>query len=270
MAPQPVKFVILFQGRTGSTFLVDALRRHPEVDADGEILQNEAQELRGWKTHENPYRRAWRTGKLAYRGTPVESQLRRTEQRWRDARPGAMAVGFKTKIRDLLDIESFKDLLEREGARVIMMERDNLVKQAVSRVRSMDLWRNTKASSGHGDWNLMSEKDRLGESEIPFAEFDRMLQLVTYDKAVLQASVDYLDVPKIRMEYADLLRDRDAWLGRVFDFLGVRHVDLESGVLKNTSDDLSESVSNFAELRARYVGTPYEEMFDEKVVAATA
>ena len=141
MAPQPVKFVILFQGRTGSTFLVDALRRHPEVDADGEILQNEAQELRGWKTHENAYRRAWRTGKLGYRGTPVEAQLRRTEQRWRDARPDARAVGFKTKIRDLLDIESFKDLVEREGARIIMMERDNLVKQAVSRVRSMDLWR---------------------------------------------------------------------------------------------------------------------------------
>ena len=39
-------------------------------------------------------------------------------------------------------------------------------------------------------------------------------------------------------------------------------------MLKNTSDDLSESVSNFEALRARYAGTAYEEMFDEKVVAS--
>ena len=36
-----------------------------------------------------------------------------------------------------------------------------------------------------------------------------------------------------------------------------------SNSLKVTSDDLRDSVKNFDELRARYVGTPYEPMFDE-------
>ena len=38
-------------------------------------------------------------------------------------------------------------------------------------------------------------------------------------------------------------------------------------VRKNTNDDLREAVSNFDELRSHYIGTPYEQMFDEVLVS---
>ena len=38
-------------------------------------------------------------------------------------------------------------------------------------------------------------------------------------------------------------------------------------VRKNINDDLREAVSNFDELRSHYVGTPYEQMFDEVLVS---
>lgn len=263
MAQQTTRFVILFQGRTGSTMLIDALKRHPSVDAHGEILQNRAQEIKGWGTPTNPIKRAWRFGRDGFHGTPVEGQVERARECWEQAPSGAQAVGFKTKVRDLLDIEPLKDEIERTGVKVIMMTRANLVKQAVSRVRAMALYEQNQSSGTGGQWNLTDERNRPAASEIPIVEFERMLQLVEYDERVLLATCDYISAPRLDMEYADLLEDRAAWFERIYDFLGVESLELESSFVKNTSDDLRESIANFDQLRSRYEGTRFEEMFDD-------
>ena len=72
-----------------------------------------------------------------------------------------------------------------------------------------------------------------------------------------------LAVPKLMLEYDDLLRDKDAWFRSIFDFLEVEPRDLESPVLRNEPGDLRDALVNFDELRARYRGTPFEPMFDE-------
>ena len=265
-----VKFVILFQGRTGSTMLIDALKRHPHVDARGEILQNPALEIKGWGTHENRLRRAARFGRVGLRGTPVDAQLERAEQCWSGPAPGATAVGFKTKVRDLLDIEPLKANIERDGVKVIRMTRANLVKQAVSRVRAMALHERLKETGTGGQWNLTDEGNRPDASVIPFEEFDRMLQLVDYDERILEATCDYIRAPRLELEYGDLLADRAQWFASVFDFLEVEHLELDSDFIKNTSDNLAESIRNFEELRERYASTRFEAMFDEGLTSNDA
>jgi hypothetical protein len=60
-----------------------------------------------------------------------------------------------------------------------------------------------------------------------------------------------------------LLDDQRATLECVFSFLGVQYHPVQGRSIKNTNDNLREVVSNFDELLSYYVGTPYEQMFDE-------
>ena len=85
--------------------------------------------------------------------------------------------------------------------------------------------------------------------------------LITPEALVAYATS--LDLPLLRIDYRDLMIDPPATLARVFEHIGVEPRPVAGSTLKNTSDDLRESVSNFDELRAPYVGTEYEAMFDE-------
>ena len=259
-------YAILFQGRTGSSFLVDALDRHPDVRAHGEIFAYAMGMLHGRLLAETPWRRAAQMAKLGYRGRPAQMQVDNLASIWSpaDRRP---VVGFKTKIRDIIDPESFKEQCETADCRFIVMRRRNLVKQALSHVNAERLFQQTQARHGKGDWNLRDEKDRLDAEPVPVAVFDRALRFVTFDDAMLTAFADYVDGPKLELEYADLLDDQHAWFGSIFDFLGVAALELQSTFKKNTSDDLRQAIPNFDELRARYGDTPYGPMFDEVVNA---
>jgi hypothetical protein len=86
--------------------------------------------------------------------------------------------------------------------------------------------------------------------------------------AELKEYVHSLRQPTLNLSYEDLLQDRNASLGQVFSFLGTAPLPVQGITLKNTRDNLREAVLNFNELRTRYVGTPYEPMFDE-VLAST-
>lgn len=259
-------YAILFQGRTGSSFLVDALDRHPDIRSHGEIFAHAMGMVHGRLLPENPVQRALELGKLGYKGHPAKMQSDNLGGIWADpARPAV--VGFKTKIRDIIDPEAFKEQCEASNCKFIVMRRHNLVKQAVSHINAGRLFDKTKATHGKGDWNLRSEGDRLDDAAIPPAVFDRALKFVTFDDAMLSAFADYVEGPKLTLEYSNLLHDQDSWFRSIFDFLGVPERDLESAFKKNTKDDLRKAIPNFDELKDRYAGTRYADMFDEVVTA---
>ena len=82
-------------------------------------------------------------------------------------------------------------------------------------------------------------------------------------KDALIAYATSLDLPLLRVDYRELMLDPPATVARVFEHIGVAPRAVAGSTLKNTSDDLRESVQNFDELRAAYAGTEYEPMFDE-------
>ena len=149
--------------------------------------------------------------------------------------------------------------------RAVVMVRRNLVKQAISHMNAARLYERTRHKRGRTAWNLYSEEDRMDALHADSEAFDRTLRRVVFDEAILTAFAEFVDVPSLRVEYADLLRDSEAWFRSVYEFLGVPDPSTESAVLKNTDDDLRSAVANFDELRSRYVGTRFEPMFDEVV-----
>jgi LPS sulfotransferase NodH len=232
------QFVLLFEGRTGSTFLREVLSRHPGVLAEEE-------QLRHFKQAENGAARQldWARQFL----TPPlfgPHHLR----------------GFKTKLHDVLDQPGFAQLLREKRVRIVCMQRQNRVKLTVSRFNGQRL--NNKTDN----WNLYRETDRQGAITIDVAKFDAALRQREQREQALEGYIQALGQPTVTVYYEDLLRDREAFLSRVYDFLDLRSRPVTTHVIKNTSDDLRNVLQNFDELRAHYAGTPYAPMFDEVLV----
>lgn len=232
------RFVILFPGRVGSTFLVSALDAHPDIEAKGERL--------------DPLRADGAAAQLdwtrRYLRGPVVNRHR--------------AVGFKTKLRDVVDQDAFGTLLHDLDARIILLDRRNDVKHVVSRITARELKDTT------GRWNRYAGDGggRAGAVRIDPDDFDERLRAVVAEKASIVDYVGRLGLPSLYVDYEDLLAEPDATFGAVLRFLGLPSTPMTGATVKNTSDNLRDVIENFDEVRARYAGTPYEAMFDEVLV----
>lgn len=235
---QITPYVIFFIERDGSTYLTSLLSSHPEINAIYE-----------------------RFAVLKQQGVSAEGQLE-----WANTfltRPllgRYAAVGFKTKLVDILDLERFGTLLQQKQCRIIQMQRLNSVKAVVSKINARRLW------EASGKWNLYNENDRQPPVNITPSDFQKHLDEREAANQSLEEYVSKLQLPTMKLVYEDLLRDKDASLNRVFSFLNVKQLPVQAKTLKHTRDNLREVISNFEELRAFYEGTPYDSMFDEVLV----
>ena len=239
--PMAVPFVILFDGRTGSTYLVDLLDSHPAISCVGERV--------GW---------------IGQRGgsSPEQLDVAGALLGLGETRPpgsAPRAVGFKVKLRDVIDHDAFRGMLEDHGVRIIRMVRHNQVKAAISTILAGDLRRRT------GAWNVRDEADRVPRCVVDPAELDRILAKRQEREEDLSRFVRSVSVPTLDIAYEDLLLDAGGTLARVQHFLGVEPEPLRSAVKKATSDDLEDVVLNLDDLRERYRDTVYGPMFDEVI-----
>jgi LPS sulfotransferase NodH len=249
-------YIIVFQGRAGSSYLVDALARLPGVVAGGEDIADMA------PPSGSIVRRLRWLVRPAPAETPAAVQVEYARWFYGTPREGARAVGFKTKVKDIYDHALMGRVLNELEVRAIVLERRNLVKQAVSRLNAARL------HEARGHWNRRAARSPLG----PFAPdpeiFDLTLRRVAFAQEMLDAFVTYLGAPTLRLEYEDLVRDRTAWFASVCRFLGLPPAEPTSSLGKNTPDDLRAVLVNVDVLRARYEGTPYAPQFDEVTVSA--
>ncbi len=221
-------FVILFPGRTGSSWLISSLQSHSMVQAEGEQLVT----LRP-RSHARWIRRLYHRG----------------------ARAGLRAVGFKTKLKDVWDLDAFRSLLVDEGVRIIVMDRRNTVKLAVSTINARRLHETT------GRWNRWAGDPVLPPFELAEADLRRVLAECQGRQRELHAFAGTLPLPRITVHYEDLLGEPERMMGEILAFLDVPPMPLASSVAKNTADDLSRVILNVAELRAAFAGEPFGEMF---------
>jgi LPS sulfotransferase NodH len=237
---QVTPFVILFVERAGSTYLITALKSHPSVLALTEKLCA-----------------------LRLEGKGAADQLQWAEAFLTPPLVGRhRAIGFKTKLVDVLDRDGFAELLRRRKCRIVQLRRRNVVKGAVSTLNARRQWEKS------GNWNLLNETTRLPPFSVDPARFDALLHEREQLDRELEGYVDALQLPTLRLFYEDLLRNQQTFVRKTLDFLGSRDQPVLGTTLKNTGDNLSETLLNFDDLRTRYAGTRYESMFDEVLVPA--
>jgi hypothetical protein len=237
---QVTRFVILFVERAGSTFLITVLRSHPSVLALTEklaVLREEGKSA---------------ADQLAWAKVFLTPPLVGRHH----------AIGFKTKLVDVLDPAGLAQVLRLCKCRIIQLQRRNTVKGVVSTLNARRQWQVS------GNWNLLNESTRQPAFVVDPSEFDALLQTREKLDRDLEQYVEQLQLPTLRLFYEDLLLDEQAFVGTVLSFLGSRNQPLKPVTLKNTGDDLRQAVLNFDELRTQYAGTRYEAMFDEVLAPA--
>jgi len=232
---QVTRFVILFVERSGSTYLATLLDAHEDVLARREEF-----------------------AQMRQRGAGGAEQLEWASQFFSPPLVGKhKAIGFKTKIVDILNPDGFAQLLMEHNCRILQLHRRNAVKAAISTINAKRLY------DASGNWNLLKESDRLEPFSVDLDEFERLLlERQEWDREV-ENYADRLKLPKMILYYEDLLLDENGFKQRVFDFIDVRNLPVEAKTKKNTQDDLRRAILNFDQLRNKFAGTIYEPMFDE-------
>jgi len=220
-------FVILFPGRTGSTWLVSCLDSHPRVRAEGERLV----------------------------GRRRGGQARWIRRPYRDGtRAGLAAAGFKTKLKDVRDLDAFRTILVDHGARIVVMDRRNVLKLAVSTINARRLHRVT------GRWNRSRSDPVLPAFELGEDELRGVIAECLARREQVHAFASTLPLPALTLHYEDLLAAPEERMAEVLAFLDVPAAPLRSGVAKNTDDDLGRVILNLEALRTAFAGSPYGEM----------
>lgn len=222
-------FVVLFQGRSGSSWLIEALSSHPQIEAIGEKLA------------------ALHVGGAA-------AQNRWLESYFADRPPDGSVLGFKTKLSDVIDVPGFASQLVRSKCAVIWLDRANLVKQAVSWLRADELYER------HGVHNIRDPGDRLPPSQLDAAELLRRTVTLDRGRSQLSRFVEGLNLPTLRIRYEDLLEDPESVFDGTQRFLRVERCRLTALLVKATSDSLAAAVSNLEEVEEALRGTGYLEM----------
>ena len=221
MAPHnrrpPIRYAILFPGRTGSTYLTDHLGNHPNIVANYEILSQ--------------YQESWEQ-QLGFLNELVFT--RRSQQ--------VTAIGFKTKVKDVHDLDAFLSYLQTHEFRIIHLTRTNQLKFVVSIVRANMLRQRTGTSN-----LIFHDQHPLGPTAIPVADFAKARKRLRRQMR-LERIVKRLQLPTLKMVYEDLLENEQAELNRAFEFLGVRPASTSGKTLKNTPQDIRSAVTNLDEI----------------------
>jgi LPS sulfotransferase NodH len=170
------------------------------------------------------------------------------------------ARGFNVKIVHTVDQSGFAQLLREKKCRIFHMLRRNRVKAVVSRINGSRLYDKT------GMWGMFDESNRLPPLTIDPVQFDEYLKHREKVDQELEDYIRMLQLPTFKIFYEDLQADEKAVLSNIFSFLEVEPYPVKGKTLKITSDDLQKAIMNFSDIRANYVGTQYESMFDEVII----
>jgi hypothetical protein len=229
----PITFVILCLGRTGSSHLVALLDSHPEIRCFGELFPHE----RG--TLDEEYAPHWRSDPLEY-----VAELTATVTK--------PAVGFKLPLGSIQAHPDALRLVEPDDLRVIRLSRLNLLALFVSR----RLLASTRESESRGDYGgatvALDPKQCL-------AMFRRTEEHERYLDGLAAGK------PTVRITYEEVTAGER--LPEVQRFLGVEPVALKSGHRRARKRSLSETIENWPEVEDALRGSAYERFLQDDLAA---
>lgn len=233
---RPTRFVVLFEGRTGSSYLIASLQGIPGIKAQGEGLVGRKREGAG-------------------------AQLKWAREAWTVPWITTVtAAGFKTKLRDVVDREAFARMLDAYEVKVIYMQRRNLIKTVTSMLRSRKL-----KEGKVNDYNAYGADQVLPAMEVSVDEFDRLLRYREDLDREMAGYVGRLQRPVMPLYYEDFFEDPEKGLKQVCRFIGAPYrLPRGERPLKNTPSRLQDAITNFRDLKAAYAGTQYYEMFERE------
>jgi LPS sulfotransferase NodH len=239
-----VRAIILTTQRSGSTFLVESLNSHPEIECSGEILNGQPDHpvppLRG------PLKQAIKALRIARTGAWMP-------RRWIDgfySRGSARVRCFKAMYNQLSRPFAMRYFDENEDIKVVHLRRHNLLKVHVSTL-------------------LMDKREQLqarGPTEAVWIHVDPVRAIASMRKArrIYQSFDDAFGKhPRVQVAYENLFdgANLQADTGRLIcDFLGVAYHPMRSQIVKLNPESLRDMVTNYDELAEAVSRTEFADL----------
>lgn len=245
-----VRFVILAQERTGSTYLQSLLDSHRAIRVFGEVFRSF--DVIGWGI--TSYRsRVPRSELFAFQKDPIQFLETHVFAKFPKK---TSAVGFKlfyTHAQHPRHRPLWTHLRNCKALRVIHLKRRNVLRTLLSleKAQQMGVWYDPSGGPANQDISI-----RL--------DCDKCLQKFTTTRA-LEREHDALfaDHDTIGLCYEELTQDYGRTMQRVLRFLGVGHEALVPATHKQAKQPLSAAISNYQDLKSEFKGTQWEVFFED-------
>ena len=231
----PERFVILTNGRSGSTMLVDLIGSHPDIYCEAEIFN----EIR-WKRSHRPLLWLVRAWPFPYLD-------------WRARKCTKAVYGFKLKAGgQIYHMEQKVHRLFQRGWRLVYLYRRDILQQTIS-------WNVARATRR---WHTTLEAGYMQQQvHLDVDLFLRDMHTALKDKQELAEMMRQL--PNLTLVYEDDLEQQDhlqATSARLCDYLKVRQAPLSSKIIRTWDRPYSEVISNYAELMKAVENSPLLKM----------
>ncbi len=248
--PSKCFFVILFGGRTDSSYLVSCLNSHPNVLCYGEMLNSSKLE------RQKSFCMALVEGKPLEDFSKFALPARYCHEHTMTDRL-LHAVGLKTKLADIADKNLFQQFLQNHHFRVIYLTRRNPVKQALSGFNARRLHKVARI------YNAVEDSQVQGAIYVEPDELLAKAKKQVIGEQRIEGFINSLGLRTLKLQYEDMLHMPARFFERVLGFLEVENVPVNGKTLKNTPDRLSDAIVNFDEVAARLKGTEFEDFLEE-------
>ena len=236
-------FIAIGGPRTGSTLLMRSLNNHSRIAGFGEIVKN----VDRYPSHYHEFGHS----QALFERDPARFLQTKV---YRKYPPPIGAVGFKIFYhhapRDTIWGRAvWEYLLGRPGLRVLHLKRRNLLKTFLSRKQAGLTGEYIKYSGAEQAVALDPDEARefFEQTRAAEREYDAM----------------FAGHPLFEVVYEELTRDYGAVMRGIQSFLGVDYEDVNPGTVKRPSRSLASQIENYAELKARFLGSPWESFFSE-------
>ncbi len=242
MLSQP--FVILFQERSGSTWLASLLNSHDEIFCRYEDFATHG-------TYHDLRRLMTMPGQFV--DNPTNKQVLAHALKLFD-RPAKLS-GFKLKYPS--QYSAYPELLmlmlkNRHQLKVLHLDRKNVARRILSGLHLKELQKSAKLKNGN-----LTEADTHARFKVDIPHFLDLLVYENHRRTELTCIASQFP-HCLAIEYDDLHRRAQETLHGIAEFLGVEDLGKTSSEFrKATPDDLGELVENLDELQQALAATPW-------------
>jgi LPS sulfotransferase NodH len=245
------KFIILGLSRSGSNLLRDLLNAHSGVITFGELLRND--DALSWNCPVNDkFKSTSKEIASLIQNDPVK--LMETMVFGRLPKH-VKALGFKlfyyhAQGPNLKPVWTY--LRDDKSIKILHLKRKNLLKRYVSLVKAKNsnVWRD---ASGRKTSSFSVTLD-FDECRASFEDAIRWQE---------ESAEYFRDHGLIDVIYEDLATDCRLPMMRVQEFLNLPYEDVQPTIYKQSKQTLSESITNYSELKTRFAGTRWIEYFED-------
>ena len=250
----PIPYLIMFEGRNGSSQLVSLLNAHAhslcypelmpglEIGAQCKVIAavangSDLREINGYAADDNYYPQGF-------------------DRKWADG--PFTSVGFKSKISDFKNIIGALDDLETADFRLIYLRRQNPLKAVLSWINGNRLAQKTQ------HWNARHPGEIQGPVAVDIANFKESLRRRQLVESLHRWFYENYRRRKTVVFYEDMLSDQYAFLAKVLHFLDSPTVQsaFAGCFLKNTPDSLKAAVLNYDDLVREFGKTEFARYLD--------